>query len=345
MSGRIRTVKPEMLEDEKTASLSHEAFRLFVGMILLADDHGNLRANEKQLDAAVFWSRETREGLASVLRELRECGLVTIYTVRGQSYAHLCGWSKHQKIDRPSKPRVPTPAEADSSESQDNINPRETLASDSRDPRETLDPRARAQDPDHDPDHRPPTKDQEQETPPPPSGDDKAKSKPKRKRKPKSDEPMPFTIAQLTSALDETSGGRAITAPFDPAIVGRLTRAIRTVGEKGRTVEHVRMAGRFLREGGMKHMCDGIGLTWLAAPGNLADLIGKAESWHAERESEKQSRTAPRVVEVDVVDRSEYEASLAAAVAAGQKARMEREARDAEMMKQRRLGLTAGGAK
>ena len=34
MSGRIRTIKPELLEDAITAGLSDSAFRVFVGMIL-----------------------------------------------------------------------------------------------------------------------------------------------------------------------------------------------------------------------------------------------------------------------------------------------------------------------
>jgi len=41
VAGRIRCIKPELLEDERTAGLSHEAFRLFIGLILLSDDEGN----------------------------------------------------------------------------------------------------------------------------------------------------------------------------------------------------------------------------------------------------------------------------------------------------------------
>lgn len=44
---RIRTLKPEILEDARTAGLSDAAFRLFVAMIVLADDHGNLRADDR----------------------------------------------------------------------------------------------------------------------------------------------------------------------------------------------------------------------------------------------------------------------------------------------------------
>jgi hypothetical protein len=67
MSGRIRTIKPELLEDDKTARLSHEEWRTFVSLLLIADDHGNCRANPKYLDGAIFHSRESREGLANII--------------------------------------------------------------------------------------------------------------------------------------------------------------------------------------------------------------------------------------------------------------------------------------
>lgn len=105
--GRIRTLKPELLEDERVAALSHEAWRLFVSTILLADDYGNLRASHKLLDGAVFWAREIFPGISELLGELCAAGLVDLYEVRGQQYLHLRGWEKHQKIDHPSKPRCP----------------------------------------------------------------------------------------------------------------------------------------------------------------------------------------------------------------------------------------------
>ena len=58
MAGRIRTIKPELLEDAKTAKLSHEAWRLFVSSILLADDYGAFRAEPGFLRGTVFWGSE-----------------------------------------------------------------------------------------------------------------------------------------------------------------------------------------------------------------------------------------------------------------------------------------------
>lgn len=112
MAGRIRTIKPELLEDDKTAKLSHEGWRCFVSLILLADDYGNFRAHPALLDGAVFWGCGSVAGIGRLLRELGEASLVTLYEVRGQTYGHINGWSKHQRVDKPGKPRCPGPKEA-----------------------------------------------------------------------------------------------------------------------------------------------------------------------------------------------------------------------------------------
>ncbi|GAC1393247.1 MAG: hypothetical protein NVS3B10_00410 [Polyangiales bacterium] len=109
MAGRIRSIKPELLEDEETAGLSHVAFRLFVGMILVADDHGNLRASRAWLKGQVFHGTEiTDRAFDSALAELTR-KLVEVYSVGDQTYAHVNGWAKHQRIDNAMAPRVPLP--------------------------------------------------------------------------------------------------------------------------------------------------------------------------------------------------------------------------------------------
>jgi hypothetical protein len=127
---RIRTIKPELLEDEKAASLSHEAWRLFVSCLLLADDYGNLRGNTKWIEGQVFWARDAK--VEKAIDELVEAGMLARYSVRGQPYITVCNWSKHQRVDKPSKPIIPAPSEDDGTPSRDS---RETVAS----PRETLD--------------------------------------------------------------------------------------------------------------------------------------------------------------------------------------------------------------
>lgn len=111
MSGRIRTIKPELLEDAVTAGLTAVAFRLFIGCILLADDYGNLRYEPAWVRVQVFWKRPvTDEEFNGALAELD--ALVTPYEVKGQRYGAIRNWDKHQKVNHKGKPRVPGPEEA-----------------------------------------------------------------------------------------------------------------------------------------------------------------------------------------------------------------------------------------
>ncbi len=128
---RIRTIKPEWLDDERLVLASSDARVLSIALIILADDYGNGRANRTILAARVFpGSRDPRETLASAIETLAGAGFIDLYEVDGQSYYSIRNWAKHQKVDHPSKPQVPgKPAVSESSR-----NPRETLAS----PRESL---------------------------------------------------------------------------------------------------------------------------------------------------------------------------------------------------------------
>src|SRR3990167_9090715 len=51
---RIRTLKPECLHHRKVGKLHDRAFRLWVAMILQADDEGRLVADLEQLRAVAF---------------------------------------------------------------------------------------------------------------------------------------------------------------------------------------------------------------------------------------------------------------------------------------------------
>jgi hypothetical protein len=138
MSGRIRTIKPEILEDDKTAALTDAEWRLFVSAFLLADDHGNFRASPALVDGQVFWaSRIIRESVASLLESLASRGLISLYAVRGQPYAKINGWPKHQKVDKPGAPRMPSIQDGEiindlSVFESHSRTPRESVANDSR---------------------------------------------------------------------------------------------------------------------------------------------------------------------------------------------------------------------
>lgn len=105
-------MKPEIIDDEKTGPLSDSAFRLFVSMILLADDAGNVRADARWLQGQVWWAHADWPDVSALLGTLRSVGLIQVYEVRGGVYAHLNGWAKHQRIDNASqRGRLPEPTD------------------------------------------------------------------------------------------------------------------------------------------------------------------------------------------------------------------------------------------
>lgn len=146
MAGRrIRTIKPELFEDGKTARLTCSAFRLFVGCISLADDYGILRGDVEYLAGQIFWGRREVD-VDVALRELLAVGMLEAYRVRDQDYLHVCGWEKHQKIDRPSTPRLPGPADPDAERLASPREPSRASPPPSQEESRALDPRARARD-------------------------------------------------------------------------------------------------------------------------------------------------------------------------------------------------------
>jgi hypothetical protein len=138
-------VKPEWLEDELLAAASDEARVLSIALILMADDYGRGRAAVATVAANAWrYQMEKDDGAhapeilaraSRATRELVEMRFLEVYEVERQRYFQIRNWSKHQKIDRPSKPRIPAPPPPESARvtAQD-----ESLANPSRDTREPL---------------------------------------------------------------------------------------------------------------------------------------------------------------------------------------------------------------
>lgn len=106
---RIRTLKPEHRQHRKLGPLDHVTYRLWVGMILEADDEGRLAYDPEALRVLIFGyhvkvSRAIVERSTNVLAGL---GLITRYAVAGQEYVWFPSWHDHQKIDRPRPSLLP----------------------------------------------------------------------------------------------------------------------------------------------------------------------------------------------------------------------------------------------
>lgn len=106
---RIRTLKPDIWQDEGLGRCTPQARLLYVGIITQADDEGRFRAAPALLKAAVF-PYDLKLGLGTLeqhLEQLAAEGLIRLYTVRGQAFGDLPTWSSHQRISHPSPSQLP----------------------------------------------------------------------------------------------------------------------------------------------------------------------------------------------------------------------------------------------
>jgi 5-methylcytosine-specific restriction endonuclease McrA len=113
---RIRTIKPELWQDEKVGGLSRDARLLFIGLVTMADDEGRLRA----LPAVILghclpYDADALRKVETWLAEVAASGLVTRYVVDGTPYVQINGWTRHQVINRPTNSELP-PAPGHTSE-------------------------------------------------------------------------------------------------------------------------------------------------------------------------------------------------------------------------------------
>ncbi len=117
-AGRIRSIKPEVLDDEALAGVTDAAWRLLIGARALADDYGNVRAGARYLAASIWQDTGRTDEIPELLEELASAGLrergeglILVYTVKGEPYFHIVGWDREgphsQRMDNAGSPRVP----------------------------------------------------------------------------------------------------------------------------------------------------------------------------------------------------------------------------------------------
>ncbi len=112
---RIRSIKPELWVSEQIAECSIAARLTFIGMLNFCDDNGVHPAKPKTLKAELFpMDAVSPAEVAQWVGELIAAKLVAKFDSAGEAYWFVTGWSKHQKIDRPSAkhPLPPAPNSA-----------------------------------------------------------------------------------------------------------------------------------------------------------------------------------------------------------------------------------------
>jgi hypothetical protein len=114
MRPRIRTVKPEMRQDERYGRLSYPARELFNGLITMADDEGRFRAPASAILGHVFpYDEDAPRKLRDWVAEVKTSGMVIFYVADGLPYGAFRHWRRHQKINRPRPSDLPPPPDHD----------------------------------------------------------------------------------------------------------------------------------------------------------------------------------------------------------------------------------------
>lgn len=126
---RIRSIKPEIWEDERVGELSHGARLLYVGLITMADDEGRLRALPASILGHVFpYDQDAPRKLDAWLGEVVDSGMVVRYQDGGKPYLAFRHWARHQRINRPSISLLPAPPDDEIREANSVNHDHETVA-------------------------------------------------------------------------------------------------------------------------------------------------------------------------------------------------------------------------
>lgn len=109
-----RIIKESIGTSEKIASLSDFEFRVWISLIVSADDAGRGDARPAVIRGRCFPLRErvTVKDVDAAVHGLAAKGCVSLYTVGGKPYFWFPTWSQHQRV-RDCKPKFPSPEEAD----------------------------------------------------------------------------------------------------------------------------------------------------------------------------------------------------------------------------------------
>jgi hypothetical protein len=111
---RMRGIKPEMLTDCKTGTLSSDCYKFFTGLWIISDDYGVSRFNIHEYKAKIFCYRtETPEELINplIFDELLAKELIEFFDyfdgTKKEKYLFIKNFKKHQYMNRMFAPLLP----------------------------------------------------------------------------------------------------------------------------------------------------------------------------------------------------------------------------------------------
>lgn len=114
MRPRVRTIKPELFQNEELADLEWDTglpIRLtYIGLLLLADREGRFEWKPGLIAAMLFPYHRLEVG--EVLESLRFYDFVRRYNVDGKSYGYIPTFARHQSVNhREKQSTLPAPTE------------------------------------------------------------------------------------------------------------------------------------------------------------------------------------------------------------------------------------------
>ena len=108
---RIRTIKPEFPQSESMGRVTREARLCFILLWTIADDSGRLRGNSRMLASLLYpYDIDAGKKIDGWLDELESEKCILRYQSDSKDhYIAILNWHSHQKIDKPSKSKIPEP--------------------------------------------------------------------------------------------------------------------------------------------------------------------------------------------------------------------------------------------
>lgn len=101
-------VKPEFFGSDSLAECSIPARLTFIGLLVCADDNGNLKLSQRRLCHFIYSCGEfTEEQFVGQLRELEEVDCIRLYKRGAEVYVNIPNFNVYQTINRPSKSTIP----------------------------------------------------------------------------------------------------------------------------------------------------------------------------------------------------------------------------------------------
>lgn len=111
---RKRMISPSIWESESFSELSDFSKLVFISLISHADDEGRGKAKAAFIANMTFPNDENKR-VADVKKALSEIALTMstqFYSVDGREYYAMTNWLDYQKIDKPTKSKLPPPPDA-----------------------------------------------------------------------------------------------------------------------------------------------------------------------------------------------------------------------------------------